>query len=81
MVPLTPAVDHAISQAKLVWPEAAKSQSAALQRLIAEGGLAAEKAYRKQLAAHRAAVAAFGEGFPVDYPDDYLERLRQEWPA
>jgi len=71
-------VARALDVAERVWPNVPRGATA-VRRLIAKGA----DSLRQEQEVRRAAVDAlleFGDAGPA-YPPDYLQDLRDEWPA
>lgn len=74
----TEEVAEALRFAALKWPDDRERPSRLILRLVAEGG----KAISPEIEARRARRLAAIEDFvgAYNYPDNYLEDLRSEWP-
>lgn len=68
-------VDRALEIARLEWPDAPRSEL--IRRLLALGAHHVESTRRSSRAARRKLLEAT-QG-TVDYPDGYLDGLRNEW--
>jgi hypothetical protein len=63
------------------WPEDAHSRSQLLRRLVQAGEEALNEEHEQARARRQKAVARTRGQFRNVYGLDYLERLRDEWPA
>jgi hypothetical protein len=72
----TPVVAHALEIAQKEWPGLARSELVA--RLLERGAESVEAA-RAELRERRRKILAETQG-TIDYPPDYLEELRKDWP-
>jgi hypothetical protein len=77
MVTETDEVSAALADAAARWPQLRNRPGELLQRLIAEG----HRALRESAEMRRAAVEDTSGAFTGVYGHDYLERLREDWPA
>lgn len=69
----------ALDAATARWPELSRAQ--VLVRLALEGAAIEEAAERDRRERRVKAVAAHAGMFTGLYPPDYLEKLREDWPA
>jgi hypothetical protein len=69
----------ALDAAATRWPDLSRAQL--LVRLALEGQRAAERAGDERRRRRLAALRDHSGALTGAYPDDYLERLREEWPA
>lgn len=75
----TPSVAQAIDLAAQRWP--GEPRSKLLLRLLAAGKDALEQGDQQFNEAHRAAVMSSSGKYPDAFGPDYLDELRQDWPA
>jgi len=75
----TPAVAQAIDLAAQRWP--GEPRSKLLLRLLAAGKDALEQGDQQFNEAQRAAVMSSSGKYPDAFGPDYLDELRQDWPA
>ena len=78
-VSLTPELDQAIDAASDTWPDEARSQLLTNLALLGATTLQAQRAEARQR--RRRDLEALMGAFHGVYPPDYLERLREDWPA
>ncbi len=71
----------AIELAARRWPEDAHSRSQLLRRLVHAGEEALSEEHERARERRRKAVARTHGQFRNVYGPDYLNRLRDEWPA
>src|SRR5262249_57026344 len=76
----TEEVARALDEAAKRWPEERAARSRLLLRLVAEGYRALREERDEQAARRRAAVQRTSGSLTDAYSDDYLDRLRGEWP-
>jgi len=76
----TEEVSRALDEAARRWPEDRAARSRLLLRLVAEGYHALIEERDERAARWRAAVQRTSGSLTGAYPDDYLDRLRDEWP-
>jgi len=81
MITETDDIAQAIDEAAGLWPELAGARGRLLLRLIEEGYQAILAGRQEQVAQRRAAVERTRGALTGAYGSDYLERLREEWPA
>lgn len=77
MVTETAEVGEALADAAARWPQLRDRPGELLRRLIAEG----HRALRASAAIRKAAVEETSGVLTGVYESDYLERLREDWPA
>lgn len=70
----------ALAIAKRQWPEDEQRPTALLLHLIDAGRRAVDDGRSQWLQARRAAIAHAGDGLEGAFEDDYLARLREDWP-
>jgi hypothetical protein len=76
----TEEVARALDEAAKRWPEERAARSRLLLRLVVEGYRALREERDEQAARRRAAVQRTSGSLTDVYSDDYLDRLRGEWP-
>jgi hypothetical protein len=76
----TDEVAQALDEAARRWPEDRGARSRLLLRLVAEGYRALREEQRQQAVRRRAALRRTSGSLTGVYPDDYLDRLRDDWP-
>jgi hypothetical protein len=81
MITETDDIAKAIDEAAGHWPALAGARGRLLLRLIEEGYQAIRAGRREQAAQRRAAVERTSGALTGAYESDYLERLREDWPA
>lgn len=74
-------VARALGDASKRWPEAADRPGALLLRLLAEGHRAIENDRQSQVVRRQEAVKSTSGALTGSYAPDYLEDLREDWPA
>lgn len=77
MVTETDEVSAALADAEAHWPQLRGRTGELLRRLIAEG----HRALGASAEARKAAVDATEGALTGAYEPDYLQRLREDWPA
>jgi hypothetical protein len=77
----TDEVALALDEAARQWPEEREARSRLLLHLVDEGYRAIRKGREERAARRRAAVRQTEGALTGSYPDGYLARLRDEWPA
>jgi len=75
----TDEIATALDAAAKRWPEERPGQL--LRRLIEQGSHALEAGDAAGVSARREAVERTAGVLSGSYPDDYLKRLREEWPG
>lgn len=75
----TPQIAHAIDLAAARWP--GESRASLLRRLVEAGGASLESAEDESSTARRDAIVASSGTYPGVFSANYLEDLRQDWPA
>ncbi|MBB6392745.1 hypothetical protein [Microbacterium thalassium] len=73
-------VARALDAASRQWPELRDDRAALLRRLIARGHESLNACGAEELTRRRAALAALSGSMTGDFPEDYRESLRREWP-
>jgi hypothetical protein len=76
----TEEVARALDEAAKRWPEERAARSRLLLRLVVEGYRALREERDERAARRRAAVQRTSGSLTGVYSDDYLDRLRGEWP-
>lgn len=76
----TDEVELALREAARRWPAESGAPSRLLLHLVAEGHKALRRERDDAAAARRAAVERTSGLLTDVYPQDYLERLREDWP-
>jgi len=71
----------ALRDASRRWPEDRGSPRALLERLVAEGHRVLALDRQADVEARRAAVLRTSGSLTGSYPADYLNDLREDWPA
>lgn len=77
----TDAVAHALDEAARVWPEDSSSRARLLVRLVEAGYVAVSEQSEVDRQRRLAAIDEFAGSLTGSYGPEYLERLREEWPA
>lgn len=73
-------VARALAEAAKHWPEAARMPGQLLHHLLEEGYRALREEHRQQADQRRAAIRRTSGAMTGAYGEDYLARLRDEWP-
>jgi hypothetical protein len=81
MITETDAVARALDDAAKRWPEDSHSRAKLLLRLLAEGHRAVVGQHERTADARRDAVSRTAGVLTGVYGQDYLSRLREDWPA
>ncbi len=76
----TDRVAQAIDRAAQRWPDERGSRARLLQRLIEEGEHAIQERGEDAARLRREAIARTSGALTGTYGEDYLDRLRQDWP-
>jgi hypothetical protein len=72
---------RALDDAATHWPEERDARTRLLMRLVEAGHHAIREADEARAERRRAVVKRTAGTFTDAYPPDYLEKLRDEWPA
>lgn len=80
MITETDEVARALDEAAKHWPEDGATRTRLLLRLVEEGYRALREEQRQHTEQRRQAIEATGGVLTGVYEDDYLARLRDEWP-
>ncbi|GDY32600.1 hypothetical protein [Gandjariella thermophila] len=81
MVTETDEVARALDEAAECWPAERHSRSRLLLRLIEEGHRALREERQRAIDERRSAIDETSGMLTGVYGKDYLERLREDWPA
>lgn len=74
----TPDVARALDLAALRWP--GEPRSRLLVRLVQAGSSALAEARAEETEHRLAAIGATSGKYAIEFPDDFLDRLREDWP-
>lgn len=75
----TPRISHALDLASAHWP--GESRAELLRRLVEVGGASLAHADDQEVAARKAAILSSSGGYAGAFGPDFLDDLRQDWPA
>jgi hypothetical protein len=81
MITETDEVARALHDAARRWPQDRERPAKLLLDLLHEGHRAIAADRERATAERRAAIERTGGALTGTYPDGYLERLRDDWPA
>jgi hypothetical protein len=70
----------ALDRAATLWPELADNRTALLRRILEQGMLAMSTQAGERLATRTAAIADIERDFDGLWPEDWLEKMKSEWP-